>query len=60
MLEFDLDFRLGLPGTVVPVSVGEERLKREAKLERLELDFSVRTGEFPVDGDVVGVFCFAE
>ena len=60
MLEFDLDFGLGVSGAVVPVSIEEDRLKRETKLERLELDLSVRIGEFFVGVDVVGVLCSAE
>lgn len=60
MLEFDLEFGLGVSGVVVLVSIEEDRLKREAKLERLDLDFSALTGDCFVKSDVVGVLCSAE
>lgn len=41
-------------GTVVAVPTEEDRLKREAKLERFDFELSVRVGEFLADGGVTG------
>lgn len=37
--------RIGMLGPVVAISIDEDRLKREAKLERFDFELSARTGD---------------
>lgn len=43
--EIGRDFGLGVSGTVVAISIEEDRLKREAKLDRLDFELSARTDD---------------
>ena len=45
---------LDVSSTVVAMFTEEDRLKCDAKLERLDFELSVRTGEFLASGEVAG------
>lgn len=54
------EFGLGVSGTLVAISIEADLLNREAKLERLDLELSVRIGGFLADGGVAGDWCSAD
>lgn len=49
--EIECGFRVGVSGVVAVISIEEDRLKREAKLDRLDFELSARTVDcFAGDG----------
>jgi hypothetical protein len=54
------DVGVGVSGIGVATSREENRLKREVKLERLDLELSARNGVSFTGGGVVGICCPAD
>lgn len=54
MLETGCVFGLGVLGAVEVISIEDDRLKREAKLERFDFELSARAGDC-LAGEALGV-----
>ena len=59
MPETGRDFEFGVLGAIVAISIEDDRLKREAKLERFDLELSVRAVDC-LAGVALGVTCCSE
>lgn len=59
MSDIGRDFGVGLLSVVVGISMEDDLLKREAKLERLDVELPVRTGDCLAASELVGTWCSA-